>query len=167
MPKGPRNRPALAARHEALGGHLQSCSRRAPSERPTEPARPFPVPGSVDVSAPERFVSQREAARLAGVSKDSIIRARRAGRLPGARRVGTEWQIAVDDLAAAGLLLPTGERPDDTGTGEADLNEARIELTRAKERVSALEDLVARQDEELRFLRRLAADALSGRGASE
>ncbi len=166
MPKELPNRPAVAARHPALGARLRSCSRRASSERPTGPARPFPVPGSVDVSAPERFVSQREASRLAGVSKDSIIRARRAGRLPGARRVGTEWQIAVDDLAAAGLLLPAGERPDDTEAC-ADVTEAQIELTRAKERVSALEDLVARQDEELRFLRRLAADALSARGASQ
>jgi hypothetical protein len=118
------------------------------------------------VNAPERFVSQREAARLCGVSKDSIIRARRAGRLPGAHRVGTEWQIAVDDLVAAGLLLMPAERPDDTEAG-VDLADVRIELTRAQERVSALQDLVARQDEELRFLRRLAADALSGRGPSE
>lgn len=167
MSKGPRSRPAVAPRHQALGGCSRSCSRRSSPVWPPEPARPFRLPGSADVSAPERFVSQREAARLCGVSKDSIIRARRAGRLPGARRVGTEWQIAIDDLAAAGLLRPAAERPDRTDTGGADLAEARIELTRAQERVSALEDLVARQDEELRFLRRLAADALSGRGPSE
>jgi hypothetical protein len=167
MSKGPRSRPAVAARHQALGGRVWSCSRGSLPLWPPEPARPFRLPGSADVSSPGRFVSQREAARLCGVSKDSIIRARRAGRLPGARRVGTEWQVAVDDLAAAGLLLPPAERPDDAEAGGADLAETRIELTRARERVSALEDLVARQDEELRFLRRLAADAVSGRGASE
>jgi hypothetical protein len=109
-------------------------------------------------------VSQREAARLAGVSKDSIIRARRAGRLANARLCGNEWQIAVDDLTAAGLLLPPEERDRAARTEDADQGALGVKLSRAQEKVAALEDLVARQDEELRFLRRLAADAL-GRGA--
>jgi hypothetical protein len=142
----------------------------APSEARLRPVRRAqrclrrPVSGPLD-RAPGGFVSQREAARLAGVSKDSIIRARRAGRLANARLCGNQWQIAVDDLAAAGLLLPPEERNRAAHTEHADHGDLRIELSRAQEKVAALEDLVARQDEELRFLRRLAADAL-GRGAA-
>lgn len=133
-----------------------------PSRRPQRP----PVSGVVGVTSPERFVTQREAARLAGVSKDSIIRARRAGRFANARRLGTQWEIPVDDLAAAGLLLPSEERLDAADPAPADLAEARVELARTQAKLAALEDLVARQDEELRFLRRLAADALAGKGTA-
>jgi hypothetical protein len=35
-----------------------------------------------------------------------------------------------------------------------------VELARAETRICALEDLLARQDDELRFLRQLAADHL-------
>ena len=156
----PARRTCSRAAHRSSG--LSVRPSHAQSGR-TEKSSP-PAAG---VSAPERFVNQREAARLAGCSKDSIIRARRAGRFEGARQHGNQWEIPVDDLAAAGLLLPPDERPDPTETGLQDLAEARIELVRVTEKLGALEVLVAHQDEELRFLRKLAADALAGRGSSQ
>ena len=111
-----------------------------------------------------RLVDQREAAALAGCSRDTIVRARRAGRLPHSRLYGQRWLVAVDDLAAAGLLRPEGTRPASApghSTGpSADMSPAAVELARAEARLSALEDLLARQDDELRFLRQLAADNL-------
>jgi hypothetical protein len=40
-----------------------------------------------------------------------------------------------------------------------------VELARALARVAALEDLVARQDDQLEFLRQLTVETLSKRGA--
>jgi excisionase family DNA binding protein len=115
-----------------------------------------PVPG--------RLVDQRQAASLAGCSRDTIVRARRAGRLPHSRLYGQRWLIAVDDLAAAGLLRPEGT--DGDAGPEADAGHAgtgsstAVALARAEARVSALEDLLARQDDELAFLRQVATDHL-------
>ena len=121
----------------------------------------MPVAGR---DAPGRLVDQRQAASLAGCSRDTIVRARRAGRLPHSRLYGQRWLIALDDLAAAGLLRPEGTdgdaRPeagaDHGGTGSSVV----MALARAEARISALEDLLARQDDELAFLRRIAADHL-------
>jgi excisionase family DNA binding protein len=111
-----------------------------------------------------RLVDQRQAASLAGCSRDTIVRARRAGRLPHSRLYGQRWLIAVDDLAAAGLLRPEGTDSDagpEAGAGHAgEGSSAAVELARAEARLGALEDLLARQDDELAFLRRLAADQL-------
>jgi len=110
-----------------------------------------------------RLLGQQEAAALAGCSKDTIARARRAGHFPHARLTGGRWAIPADDLAAAGFAPPAtipdsqdsplAARPDD---GPVDLA-----LARAEARISALEDLLARQDAELAFLRQLAADAVA------
>jgi excisionase family DNA binding protein len=122
---------------------------------------PMPVAGR---AAPGRLVDQRQAASLAGCSRDTIVRARRAGRLPHSRLYGQRWLIAVDDLAAAGLLRPEGT--DGDAGPEADAGHAgtgsstAVALARAEARVSALEDLLARQDDELAFLRQLATDHL-------
>ena len=114
--------------------------------------------------APGRLVDQRQAASLAGCSRDTIVRARRAGRLPHSRLYGQRWLIAVDDLAAAGLLRPDGTEGDPAPEAGADHggegSSAAVELARAEARVSALEDVLARQDDELAFLRRLAAGQL-------
>jgi excisionase family DNA binding protein len=114
--------------------------------------------------ASARLVDQRQAASLAGCSRDTIVRARRAGRLPHSRLYGQRWLIAVDDLAAAGLLRPEGTDGDtapEAGAGHAgEGSSAAVALARAEARVSALEDLLARQDDELAFLRRLTADHL-------
>ena len=57
----------------------------------------------------ERLLSQEEAARLAGCSKDTIVRARRSGRFPNARLRDRRWAIPTDDLVAAGLYHPVGQ----------------------------------------------------------
>ncbi|MDA8356793.1 MAG: helix-turn-helix domain-containing protein, partial [Actinomycetota bacterium] len=107
---------------------------------------------------------QRQAASLAGCSRDTIVRARRAGRLPHSRLYGQRWLIAVDDLAAAGLLRPEGTGGDTAPEAGADhrgeASSAAVELARAEARICALEDLLARQDDELHFLRQLATDHL-------
>lgn len=113
--------------------------------------------------APGRLVDQRQAASLAGCSRDTIVRARRAGRLPHSRLYGQRWLIAVDDLAAAGLLRPEGTdsaAAPEASAGPVEAPSAALALARAESRVSALEDLLARQDDELAFLRRLAAENL-------
>lgn len=119
----------------------------------------------------ERYLTQVEAARLTGVSKDSIIRARRAGRLTGCRLSDGHWEIPASALAAAGLQPPgTGQTA--AGAGPAadyggDMDEgAMVEMAAAQAKLAALADLVARQDEELAFLRQLLADAIAkgGRG---
>jgi excisionase family DNA binding protein len=116
----------------------------------------------------ERFVTQREAAGLVGCSKDTIVRARRAGRLPHASLDGHTWTVPVDDLVAAGLYdeavedraAPRSPRTD------ADAKPVSMELARAQTRIAALEELVARQDDELRFLRQLTVDSVGRRAAS-
>lgn len=123
----------------------------------------------------ERVVTQEEAARLAGCSKDTIARARKSGRFPNARLRDGRWAIPTGDLLAAGLYAPAddqlagdhpapvhGDRSGDTVLAES----LRVELAQALARVAALEDLVARQDEQLAFLRRLTVDTLGARGSS-
>jgi hypothetical protein len=114
----------------------------------------------------ERYLTQVQAARAAGVSRDTIIRARRAGRLAGCRLVDGRWLVPASALAASGLgpgldvqleavrMTPESE-PEDGAGGE---------LAAAQARITALTELVGRQDEELRFLRQLLAEALSKRG---
>jgi len=120
-----------------------------------------------DDSASERLVSQRQAAELVGCSKDTIIRARLARRFPRAHLDGHTWLVPVGDLIAAGLYDPAAE---ETGAPRpaCDKRPAQpvsMELARAQARIAALEELVARQDDELRFLRQLTRDTL-GRRAS-
>ena len=119
-----------------------------------------------DLAVSERFVSQQEAARLAGCSKDTIVRARRSGRLPHARLREHRWAVPVDDLVAAGLYQPAGPGTDAVPllAGEG-AESASVDLARALARVAALEDVVDRQDDELRFLRQLAVETLGKRGA--
>ena len=113
------------------------------------------------------MVTQRQAAELVGCSKDTIIRARLARRLPRARLDGQTWLVPVGDLIAAGLYDPSAEeagapRP---ARGQNPAQPVSMELARAQARITALEELVARQDDELRFLRQLTTDTL-GRRAS-
>jgi excisionase family DNA binding protein len=116
----------------------------------------------------ERLLSQEEAARLAGCSKDTIVRARRNGRFPNARLRDRRWTIPTDDLAAAGLYEPedhettAGPEPKETVEGT---EPSAVQLARALARVAALEDLVTRQDDQLAFLRQLTVDTLTKRGA--
>jgi hypothetical protein len=120
----------------------------------------------------ERLVSQTEAARLAGCSRDTIVRARRSGRFPNARLVDHQWSIPTEDLIASGLYHPVGRSDDPVLSSPSEgetpppgaTEPAAVELARAQARVAALEDVVARQDDELRFLR-LTVDTLARRGA--
>ena len=57
-----------------------------------------------------------EAARLAGCSRDTIVRARRSGRFPNARLDNGRWMIPFDDLVVAGLYQPP-EQTDGPATG--------------------------------------------------
>ena len=153
-PKRPPRRPEPTAGQSQEGGTPTAVNRHT--------AIPIPDPGQ---PAAGRLVDQRQAASLAGCSRDTIVRARRAGRLPHSRLYGQRWLIAVDDLAAAGLLRPEGTGGDAAAPGAAadrtgDLSSAAVELVRAEARLAALEDLLARQDDELTFLRQLAADHL-------
>ena len=115
----------------------------------------------------DRFVTQREAGDLARCSKDTIVRTRQAGRLPHARLDGHTWMIPIADLVVAGLYDPaTGAMPDAPAGAPLEPESqgavpASMELARAQARIAALEDLVARQDDELRFLRQLATDTLA------
>jgi len=116
----------------------------------------------------ERTLGQVEAAKLVGCSRDTISRARRAGRFPGARLEQGRWTIPVGDLVAAGLLefsasvdQANSPRPAESqDTSEV----ADVELARAEARIAGLEALVTRQDDELRFLR-LTVETLAARAS--
>jgi hypothetical protein len=117
--------------------------------------------------ASERLVTQRQAAELAGCSKDTIIRARLAHRFPRAFLDGHTWMLPVGDLVAAGFYDPSARG---TSAQRAVHNRdpgslTNMELARAQTRLSALEDLVARQDDELRFLRQLTTETLVRRAS--
>jgi hypothetical protein len=115
----------------------------------------------------DRALSQVEAAKLAGCSRDTIVRARRAGRFPNARLDQGRWTIPSGDLVAAGLYRPAD--PNQASTVPDDRAEqpdaSAVELARAEARIDGLEALVARQDDELRFLR-LTIEMLAKRGTA-
>lgn len=110
-----------------------------------------------------RLLSQQQAAALAGCSKDTIARARRAGRFPHARLIGGCWSIPADDFAAAGFAPPDAvpDSEESPPAGRADDGPVELSLARAEARITALEDLLARQDAELAFLRQLAVDTVA------
>jgi hypothetical protein len=114
----------------------------------------------------ERRLGQVEAAKLVGCSRDTIARARRAGRFPGARLERGRWTVSVEDLVGAGLLDVDRQGSADTRDSsdlEAGVESGSIELARAKARIAGLEEIVARQDNELQFLRH-TVEALAKRG---
>jgi hypothetical protein len=116
-------------------------------------------------------LSQVEAARLVGCSRDTIARARRSGRFPNARLDNGRWTIPADDLVAAGLCQPPAQTDGQAPVPSSEIPvgslepAAVIELTRAETRIAGLEEVVARQDDELRFLR-LTIETLAKRGAA-
>ncbi len=115
-------------------------------------------------------LSQMEAARLISCSRDTIVRARRSGRFPNARLDNGRWTIPADDLVAAGLYQPPehigGVSPAlPSATPVESAEPAPVELARAEVRIAGLEEVVARQDEELRFLR-LTIETLAKRGVA-
>jgi excisionase family DNA binding protein len=130
--------------------------RRPPSAADTGPVAP---------GGEGRVLTQQEAAKVAGCSKDTIVRARRGGRLPHSRLHDGRWMIPADDLVTAGLASADLVTSAAAGGEDETIEPASLELARAEARVTALEELVARQDDELRFLRQLTTDTL-GRRAS-
>lgn len=115
-------------------------------------------------------LSQMEAARLIGCSRDTIVRARRSGRFPNARLDNGRWTIPADDLVVAGLYQPPehigGASPaPPSATPVESAEPAPVELARAEARIAGLEEVVARQDDELRFLR-LTIETLAKRGVA-
>jgi hypothetical protein len=74
--------------------------------------------------------------------------------------------IPAGALVASGLQ-PSNEYETQSRQGDLSIEDAdetgAVELARAEARIAALEDVVARQDDELRFLRRLLADAVAAR----
>jgi hypothetical protein len=114
----------------------------------------------------ERRLGQVEAAELVGCSRDTIARARRAGRFPRARLERGRWTVPVEDLVGAGLL--DVDRQDSPTVHDSldppSLCAGSIELARAEARIAGLEEIVARQDDELQFLRH-TVQALAKRGS--
>lgn len=111
-----------------------------------------------------------EAARLAGCSRDTIVRARRSGRFPNARLDNGRWTIPADDLVDAGLWRAPeqigGAAPGpQSAIPVGSVEPTPVELARAETRIASLEEVVARQDDELRFLR-LTVETLAKRGAA-
>jgi hypothetical protein len=104
----------------------------------------------------DRFITQHEAARLAGVSYDSIRRARKAGQLPSARQRHSDsaWLISTHDLVDAGLVgaseaaasvagvAPSGRLIVDLAAGQAQIAELRAALARRDDDVERLERLL-------------------------
>jgi len=70
--------------------------------------------------------------------------------------------VSIDDLVAAGLYDPVqgAARTSVSNLESDDRGGVTVELARALARVAALEEVVARQDEELRFLRQLMSENL-------
>src|ERR1039458_9208956 len=73
-----------------------------------------------DLVVADAFVTQREAAELAGCSKDTIIRARRSSHFPHARLRGHAWTLPIDDLIAAGLYDPIRDSESELAPGPHD-----------------------------------------------
>ena len=159
-------------------GNEVAHRRRQPARRAASPCGRPPGPGARRRLRPvhERPVTtkghltQMEAARLAGCSRDTIVRARRSGRFPGARLEGGRWVIPGGDLIASGLYQPPAHNggPSPTpppATLSGSVGPAAVELARAETRIAGLEEVVARQDDELRFLR-VTVDTLAKRGAA-
>jgi len=114
----------------------------------------------------EPRLGQVEAAKLVGCSRDTIARARRAGRFPGARLERGRWTVPVEDLVGADLLDDDRQRSptvSDSSDPDASGDSGSVELARAEARIAGLEEIVARQDDELQFLRH-TVEALAKRG---
>jgi excisionase family DNA binding protein len=123
--------------------------------------------GSIhQLRAQDGLLTQQEAAKMAGCSKDTIVRARQAGRLPHARLSEHRWMIPIDDLVESGLYDVNSHDDNTLSDLDPDAEDVDVALARALARVSALEEIVARQDGELAFLRQLTTDTLSKRMAA-
>lgn len=75
-------------------------------------AHPLPagMPGQVPAPAhPARpRFSESQAAKLCGVSRSTIQRARKRGDIPGVERIGNGWSLPLEGLLAAGFTPESG-----------------------------------------------------------
>jgi len=150
------------------------CERRRHQAPRAQQVSVRPAPGGRRTGAAvceedeRRLVTQRQAAELVGCSKDTIIRARLAGRFAHAALEGHTWVVPVGDLIAAGLYDRNAGKSCPAPPSRRDPGDetSAVLLAESQAKVAGLEDLLARQDEELRFLRQLTADTLTRLGAS-
>lgn len=120
------------------------------------------------MASSEKYVTQQEAADLAGVSYDTIRRWRAAGKFPSARQrqddLNGTWEIAFSDLVATGRCssqtteADVNERIGRTAL-ERQLREMREQLVHAHARINSLEEISERQKSEVDFLRKLVKTA--------
>lgn len=111
------------------------------------------------MSARDIVYGVAEAARVCGVSVDTIRRRLREQRIPGAHRSGirpddqsAEWRIPRKGLLAAGLLRADTTEPaiqPSVGTATGDVAAARAEAEQQRQRADALAALVDRQAHQL------------------
>ena len=144
-------------------------SRRLRQVAWCRPPSPVPPPGRYG-PVTEGRLSQMEAARLAGCSRDTIVRARRSGRFPNARLDNGRWMIPGRRPGRRRPLpaVRAGRRSSArraVGPYRWGRRAHSVELARAEARIAGLEEVVARQDDELRFLR-LTVETLAKRGAA-
>jgi hypothetical protein len=116
------------------------------------------------------LLTEREAAALTGVSKDTIRRRREHGRFPGAhQRVGDPagtWVIPVEDLVRAGMLAAAQVE----AAGEAmvllrtqnQMMDLRVDNARLLAEVAGLEARLADRDGEVAHLRRMTSKRTAG-----
>lgn len=80
------------------GGQGDACKGAHPS--------PAGMPDRAHPARP-RF-SESQAAKLCGVSRSTIQRARKRGDIPGVERVGNGWSLPLEGLLAAGFKPESG-----------------------------------------------------------
>lgn len=119
---------------------------------------------------PSATVSIQEAARLCGVSDDTINRRLKDGTLAGAyRRPGDRtraWAIPVTDLVAAGLLDPsvvdTASSVLAAQSAAAEILDLRLRVARLETQVDSLQDRLRERNEDIAAWRRVANTRRAG-----
>lgn len=88
--------PAEQGEQEGAPGHAHPVPASMPGQAPAhaDPARP-------------RF-SESQAAKLCGVSRSTIQRARKRGDIPGVERVRSGWSLPLEGLLVAGFKPESG-----------------------------------------------------------
>lgn len=137
--------------HGVSPGDWRSCCE--PVSRMT------PHPGSIRDTATDPRFTPVEAARLCGVSLDTIRRRIRAGQIPGALRRGEalfgEWALPRSGLEAAGLYVETKPNRPALDATTTELAGLHAEVARWQERAEAAERLVDELRSEIAFNRRI------------
>ena len=116
--------------------------RHGALRRPADPA--VRIVAEYCVTSPDGTVSIEQAARMCGVSDETIRRRLRSDRLAGARRVGAGgvWRIPVASLVADGMTpdLSAGGEERRSATRELEVQLAAQQAV-ADERLARIEQL--------------------------